>query len=75
MGEIWVGQRFGLVLEQKDDITGPGLLATQLKAKPDALDLTGVLPALQRVSRSAPAEPPFCLSKTLSREREILVPV
>lgn len=75
MGEIRMGQRFGFIAEQQNDVTSLGLLAAQLKTQPDTLDLTGVLTPLQRVPRPAPAEPPFCLSRTLRREREMRVPV
>jgi hypothetical protein len=43
----------------QNDVAGPGLLTPYLKTQFDAVDLVGVLPAFQRVSRAAPAEPLF----------------
>jgi hypothetical protein len=70
-----MGQCLGLIGIKQNDIAGPCLLTPYPETQADAVDLVRVLPALQRVSRAAPAEPPFCLSRTLRREREIRVPV
>ena len=60
-----MGQRLGLIGIKQNDIAGPGLLAPNLETQADAVDLVRVLPTFQRVSRAAPAEPPFCLSRML----------
>src|SRR3984893_9562440 len=75
VGEIRMRQRLGLVAIQQNDIAGPCLLTPYLETQSDAVDLVRVLAAFQRVPRTAPAEPPFCLSRTLRREREMRVPV
>jgi hypothetical protein len=64
-----MGQRLGLIGIKQNDIAGPGLLAPDLETQSDAVDLVRVLPTFQRVSRAAPAEPPFRLSRMLRRER------
>ena len=68
-----MGQGFALVAEQQHEITGFGLGFAQLQAEADAIDGGGVLPALQRVPRPAPAE--LCLrSPSDSRDLEIVTP-
>jgi hypothetical protein len=59
MGEIGMGQSFGFIFIQQNDITGPGLLTPDLKTKTDTVDLSRVLAAFQRVPRAPPAEPLF----------------
>src|SRR5580698_6427909 len=56
MGEVGMRQRLALIVIEQDNIAGFGLLLAQLQAQADPLDLGGVLPALQRVSRPPPAE-------------------
>jgi hypothetical protein len=70
-----MGQRLELVGMKQNDIAGPRLLAQDLETRADAIDLVRVPPTFQRVSRAAPTEPPFCLSRMLRREREVRVPV
>src|ERR1700730_18192463 len=73
--EVGMGQRLRLIAIQQNDIARPGLLAPYLETQSDAIDLVRVLAAFQRVPRTAPAEPPFCLSRKRRREREIRVPL
>src|SRR5512144_2664830 len=75
MGEIRVGERFGLVLEQEHDVAGLRLLLQETKAQAGAVDGNGVLPPLQRVPWPPPAEAPFLRITTLSRDFEIRSPV
>src|SRR3954465_110226 len=72
--QIGMGQRFGLVCEQKHDVTRLGLSLEQLAAQARPVHGVGVLPPLQRVAGSPPAEAPFFLSTTDSREREMRTP-
>src|SRR3954466_9071194 len=74
MRQIGMGQRFGLVCEQKHDVTRLGLSLEQLAAQARPVHGVGVLPPLQRVAGSPPAEAPFFLSTTDSREREMRMP-
>src|SRR3954467_2112713 len=74
MRQIGMGQRFGLVCEQKHDVTRLGLSLEQLAAQARPVHGVGVLPPLQRVAGSPPAEAPFFLSTTDSREREMRTP-
>ena len=59
LGEIGMGERFGFIAEQKHDIARLGLRLQQLEAQAGAVDGVGILAALQRVPRPAPAETPF----------------
>ena len=70
-----MGQGLRLISIKQNDVAGPGLLAPDLETQSNAVDFVRVLPPFQRVSRAAPAEPPFCLSRVLRREREIRMPV
>ena len=70
-----MGERLGPIAIQQNDIAGPNLLTPYLETQSDAVDLVRVPAAFQSVPRTAPAEPPFCLSRTLRREREMRVPV
>ena len=51
-----MGQRLGLVAEEKHDVAGFGLPFAQLQAQADPLHLAGDSAPLQRVPRSPPAE-------------------
>ncbi len=75
VGEVRMGQGLRLISIKQNDVAGPGLLAPDLETQSNAVDFVRVLPPFQRVSRAAPAEPPFCLSRVLRREREIRMPV
>ena len=55
-GQIGMGQRLALVGEQQHDVAGLGLRLAQQEPQADAIDRLGVLPVLQVVPRSAPAE-------------------
>ena len=70
-----MGERFGFVLEQQNDVAGLRLLLRQTKAQPRAVDGNGVLPPFQRVPGPPPAEAPFFRITTLSRDLEIRRPV
>jgi len=66
-----MGEGLGFIGEQKDDVAGLRLRPAQLQAQPDALDGLGVLAPGQAVARPPPAQPPFSLSRMLSRDCEI----
>src|SRR4051812_8374256 len=74
MRQVGMGQRFGLVLEQQDDVARLGLRFEQLPAQTGAVHRVRILAALQRVTRPPPAKPPFFRSTTESREREMRRP-
>jgi hypothetical protein len=68
-------QGLRLISVKWSDVTDLGLLTSCMEGQSNMVDLVRVLPALRRVPRLAPAEPPFCPSGTLRREREMRVPV
>src|SRR3982751_3403845 len=74
MRQIGMGERFGLVAEQEHDVARLGLGLEQLSAQARPVHGVGVLPTFQRVAGSPPAEAPFFLSTTDSREREMRTP-
>src|SRR5215207_4708244 len=69
-----MGERFGLVAEQKHDVARLGLRLEQLSAQAGAIYSVLILAAFQRVAGSPPAKAPFFLSTTESREREMRTP-
>ena len=71
MGEIGMGQRLGLVGEEEHDVPGFGLLLQQLEPEPGSRDGIGVLPAVQAVTGTSPAEAVF-FSALLSCDFEIV---
>jgi hypothetical protein len=73
MGEVGMRQRLALVAIEQNDVARFGLLLAQLQAQADPLDLGSVLPTLQRVPRSPPAEVFLC-STLDSCERLIWTP-
>src|SRR5215212_3927643 len=74
MRQIRVGEGFGLVREQKHDVTRLGLGFEQLSAQARAIYSVRILAALQRVAGPSPAEIPLWRSTTDSREGEIRTP-
>src|SRR3954454_23738508 len=72
--QIGMGERFGLVAEQKHDVARLGLGLEQLAAQARPVHGVGVLPTFQCVAGSPPAEIPFFRSTTESREREMRTP-
>src|SRR3954467_75709 len=72
--QIGMGERFGLVAEQKHDVARLGLGLEQLSAQARPVHGVGVLPTFQCVAGSPPAEIPFFRSTTESREREMRTP-
>ena len=68
MGEVGVGQGFGLVSEQEPDVAGLGLLPQQVETETGARDRLGILAAYQGVAWPAPGEAPFCRIRMLSRD-------
>src|SRR4051794_14089156 len=74
MRQVRMGEGFGLVGEQEHDIARLGLRFEQLPAQARSVHGVGVLPTFQRVAGSPPAEAPFFLSTTDSREREMRTP-
>src|SRR4051812_22791679 len=74
MRQIGMGEGFGLVAEQEHDVARLGLCLEQLSAQARAVHGIRILAALQRVAGSPPAEAPFFLSTTDSREREMRTP-
>jgi hypothetical protein len=65
-------QRFAIVGEEKHNIAGLRLRLAQRQPQAHAVDGGGVLPALQDVSRPAPAE--LFLRSSLRRDLEIVTP-
>jgi hypothetical protein len=57
MREVGKGQGLSLIAIQQNNIVGPCLLTPYLETQSDAVDLVGILPISQRVSRTAPTEP------------------
>src|SRR5829696_6982519 len=74
MREIGMGERFGLVAEQKHDVARLGLSLEQRPAQAGAVHRVRVLAAFQRVTGPSPAEIPLWRSTTDSREREMRTP-
>src|SRR4051812_19264330 len=74
MRQIGMGEGFGLVAEQEHDVARLGLCLEQLSAQARPVHGIRVLAALQRVAGAPPAEAPFFLSTTDSREREMRTP-
>ena len=74
MGQIGMGERFGLIPEQEHDIARLGLRFQELAAQAGAIHGIGVLAGFQSVARPAPAEIPLWRSTTDRREREIRTP-
>src|SRR3954467_14732612 len=74
MRQIGMGKGFGLVAEQEHDVARLGLCLEPLSAQARPVHGVGVLPTFQRVAGSPPAEAPFFLSTTDSREREMRTP-
>src|SRR3954454_17919169 len=74
MRQIGMGEGFGLVAEQEHDVARLGLCLEQLSAQARPVHGIRILAALQRVAGSPPAEAPFFLSTTDSREREMRTP-
>src|SRR5215207_9158818 len=66
-----MGERLGLINEEKIDVAGRGLGLAQLKPQADARHAIAILPALQAVAGAAPAEPPFSRRRMPSRDVEI----
>src|SRR3954471_8617677 len=74
MRQVRMGERFGLVREQKHNVTRLGLGFEQLPAQAGAIYSVRVLTTFQRVARTAPAESPLWRSTTDSREQEMRTP-
>src|SRR4051812_2466869 len=74
MRQIGMGEGFGLVAEQEHDVARLGLGLEQLSAQARPVHGIRILAALQRVAGSPPAEAPFFLSTTDSREGEMRTP-
>src|SRR4051794_16486241 len=72
--QVRMGERFGLVPEEQHDVTGLSLRFEQLSAQARPVHGIRILAALQRVAGSPPAEAPFFLSTTDSREIEMRTP-
>ena len=62
VSKIGMGQGFGFILEQQDDISRSRLLLQELEPQPGPLDRVGVLAAFEAVSGASPPEAPFFLS-------------
>src|SRR3954449_389202 len=74
MRQIGMGEGFGLVAEQEHDVARLGLGFEQRSAQARPVHGVRVLASLQRVAGASPAEAPFFLSTTESREREMRTP-
>src|SRR4051794_1738031 len=74
MREIGMGQGFRLVAKEKHDVAGLGLSLEQLSAQARPIHSVPILTSLQRVAGPSPAEAPFFLSTTDSREGEMRRP-
>src|SRR5829696_8899575 len=74
MREIGMGERFGLVAEQKHDVARLGLSLEQRPAQAGAVHRVRVLATFQRVAGPSPAEIPLWRSTTDSREQEMRMP-
>src|SRR3954453_1325564 len=74
MRQVRMGERFGLVCEQKHDVARLGLSLEQLPVQARPVHGIRILATLQRVAGPSPAEIPFWRSTTDSREQEIRTP-
>src|SRR5215210_1132383 len=74
MRQVRMGERFGLVAEQKYDVARLGLGFEQLPAQARPVHRVCVLAAFQGMARPSPAEIPLWRSTTDSREREMRTP-
>ena len=74
LGKVGMRQRLRLVRVKQYDVAGLSLLLAQLQPQSDPINRLGILPADQRVARTAPSEPPFFRSRMLSRDFEMLIP-
>src|SRR4029450_14143047 len=74
MRQIGMGERFGLVREQKHDVARLSLGREQLSASARPVHRIRILAAFQRVAGGPPAKDPFFLSTTDSRERRVPTP-
>src|SRR5215210_1471942 len=72
--QVRMGQRFGLVPEQKHDVARLGLGFEQFPAQARPVHRVRVLAAFQGVARTPPAEIPFLRSTTDNREGEMRTP-
>src|SRR5829696_9466556 len=72
--QVRVGERFGLVREQKHDVACLGLGFEQLSAQARPVHRVPVLAPFQAVAGPSPAEIPLWRSTTDSREREMRMP-
>src|SRR5215211_2956454 len=72
--QIGMGERFGLVREQKHDVACLGLGLEQLSAQARPVHRVPVLAPFQGVAGPSPAEIPLWRSTTDSRERERRTP-
>lgn len=66
-----MSEGLGFIGEEKDEVAGFGLRPAQFQTQPDTVDGLGILAPGQAVARPAPAQPPFSLSRMLSRDCEI----
>src|SRR3954468_11460435 len=69
--QVRVGERFGLIAEQKHDVARLGLGLEQRPAQARPIHHVPVLAPFQRVACTPPAEIPLWRSTTESREREM----
>src|SRR5215203_6403217 len=74
MRQVRMGEGFGLVREQKHDVTRLGLCLEQHPAQARPVHGIRILAALQRVAGPSPAESPLWRSTTDSREGEMRTP-
>jgi hypothetical protein len=58
VSQIRIGQSLGFVANQEADVASRGLLLQQPEPQAGAIDRSGVLSALEAVSRATPAIPP-----------------
>src|SRR4051812_25642982 len=72
--QVRMGERFGLVAEQKHDVARLRLSFEQLSAQARTVHRVRILATLQRVARTPPAEIPLWRSTTDSREGEMRTP-
>ncbi len=71
MRQVWMGQSFGLIAKQQDDVASFGLLAQQTQPQARPIDRLRILPAAQAMAGTPPSEPPF-FSVLLSCDLEIV---
>src|SRR3954466_1013330 len=74
MRQIGMGEGFGLVAEQEHAVARLGRSLERFSAQARPVHGIRILAALQRVAGSPPAEAPFFLSTTDSREGEMRTP-